>query len=95
MKESNAQCVAVSGAAGNEVKPRAGMWGLLNGFALTAELVFERSTFDGLPHCELLRKALLVGPPGSLRACVESLEMMVALVRAGQVEFLLPGHGLQ
>jgi glyoxylase-like metal-dependent hydrolase (beta-lactamase superfamily II) len=35
-----------------------------------------------------------VGPPGSLRACVESLEMMVALVRAGQVEFLLPGHGL-
>jgi hypothetical protein len=34
--------------------PGAGMGGLVNGFALTGELVLERSAVDGLAQGELL-----------------------------------------
>jgi len=56
------------------------------------------SLFDPQKRVLCTSDADFIGNPiyacGSLRACVESLETMMALVRAGQVEFLLPGHGL-
>ena len=48
MEESNGARVAVSGTTGDEVTPGAGMRGVVNGFALTGELVLERSDVDGL-----------------------------------------------
>jgi len=48
MEKSNGASVAVSGTTGDEVTPGAGMRSLVNGLALTGELVLERSAVDGL-----------------------------------------------
>ena len=48
MEESNGAGVAVSGTAGEKMTPRARMCGLVNSFALTRELVLERSAVDDL-----------------------------------------------
>ena len=56
------------------------------------------SLFDPQKRVLCTSDADWIGNPifacGSLHACVESLETMLALVRTRQVEFLLPGHGL-
>jgi hypothetical protein len=49
LKKSNRTGVAVCGAAGDEMTPRAGMLGLLNRRSLDCEPLFEGPSFDGVP----------------------------------------------
>jgi hypothetical protein len=49
LKKSNRTGVAVCGAAGDEMTPRAGMPGLLNRRSLHCEPLFEGPSFDGVP----------------------------------------------